>query len=218
MKKNFMIAAAMLFAATVSVGVNAQQPARQAAAQQPARQAAAPAAGAAATNVAVPDGKIAIVYAAAFQDGKAGIARLAAAANRVDSEFQPRRTELQGMQTRYNTLIQNIEKQRAVADPATLQKQVEEADRLKTEMERKQQDGQRDYQRRFGEVMAPLFDDIGKALDAFAKQRGINVIIDASKLEGAIFVTNNAVDITNAFIAEYNQRNPATASAATPGR
>jgi hypothetical protein len=31
-----------------------------------------------------------------------------------------------------------------------------------------------------------------------------------------MMVVNNAVDITDAFIAEYNQRNPASTAAATP--
>ena len=212
MRKNFIIAAAVLFAATFVSAVNAQQPTRQAAAP-------APAAAGAATSATVPDGKIAVVYAAAFQDPRNGIARLTAAANTVDREFQPRRTELQGMQTRYNTLVEQISKTQPVEPPQANQKRVEEAETLKREMERKQQDAQIAYQKRFNEVMAPLYEDIGKALDAFARQRGITMIIDASKLEGAIFITNNAVDITNAFIAEYNQRNPAAAaSAATPAR
>jgi len=50
---------------------------------------------------------------------------------------------------------------------------------------------------------------------AFARQRGVNVIFDVSKLGEVMFVVNDAVDLTRAFIADYNQRNPGTAPAPT---
>ena len=48
------------------------------------------------------------------------------------------------------------------------------------------------------------------------------MVFDISKMQGVVMLVNPAgVDITDAFIADYNQRNPAaTASTApaTPGR
>jgi Skp family chaperone for outer membrane proteins len=48
-------------------------------------------------------------------------------------------------------------------------------------------------------------------LEAFAKARGISVLIDASRVP-LIYAADN-LDITRAFIADYNSKNPSTASA-----
>ena len=42
------------------------------------------------------------------------------------------------------------------------------------------------------------------------------MILDISKLAPAILTVNPAMDVTQAFIAEFNSKNPATASAASP--
>jgi len=48
----------------------------------------------------------------------------------------------------------------------------------------------------------------------FAKQRGINVIIDGSQVP--LVYAADSIDITRAFINEFNSKNPATASVKTP--
>ena len=65
--------------------------------------------------------------------------------------------------------------------------------------------------------MSPIQEDIAKSLEAFARGRGVTVLFDESKMGGAMLVLGDALDLTAAFIADYNRRNPATASAATPG-
>jgi len=203
-------AAAALFA-LAAVGVNAQAPA--------GTRPAAPAAGA---QTAVAEGKIAIVDTDMFQADKQGIARLLAAGAVLDREFKPRRDELQQLQTRYEALGKQIQDTQKVADPKALQNLVDQAETLKSDIERKQQDGQRAYKKRLDELTGPIYVDLNNALRAFAQARGISVILDVSKLEGVVMVVNpSAVDITAAFIADYNQRNPASTAAAapaTPGR
>jgi len=56
--------------------------------------------------------------------------------------------------------------------------------------------------------------EIGKALEAFAKARGINVIIDAAQVP-LLYAADN-IDITRAFIADFNAKNPVTAATTTP--
>jgi hypothetical protein len=41
------------------------------------------------------------------------------------------------------------------------------------------------------------------------------MILDISKLAPAVLTVNPAMDVTAAFIADFNTKNPATASAAT---
>lgn len=197
------IAAAALLAAFAALTVNAQQT------PAPAR----PAQG----GGAVPDSKVAIINTELFGDPKNGIARLANAFAALDREFKPRRDEVTQLRTRYDQLLKDIDATKAVSDEKALQAKVEQAETLKNDIERKQQDGQRALEKRARELTDPIYNDISNALQAYARQRGISVIFDVSKMAQVMFVVNDAVDITPGFIAEYNQRNPATASTAAPG-
>jgi Skp family chaperone for outer membrane proteins len=59
-----------------------------------------------------------------------------------------------------------------------------------------------------------LQQDIGKALETFAKARGITVIVDGSQVP--VVYAADSIDITRAFITEFNSKNPATASVTRP--
>jgi Skp family chaperone for outer membrane proteins len=78
-------------------------------------------------------------------------------------------------------------------------------------MTRKTEDAQSAYQKRLQDMLGPVYDDIGKALDAFAKAHGITLILDVTKIQG-IVSADGSLDITKAFITEFNSKNPATAS------
>ncbi|HEY0081203.1 MAG TPA: hypothetical protein VGB61_00325, partial [Pyrinomonadaceae bacterium] len=103
MKLFRFIAAACLVAASLVISVGAQTAARP--------QPAAPAQGGAAPASTA---RIAIIDSSAFSDEKAGIARVVNAMKTVDAQFQPIRTEVQGMQTRYQALVDDINKTSAV--------------------------------------------------------------------------------------------------------
>jgi Skp family chaperone for outer membrane proteins len=206
-----LAAAALAAFGALSVSAQTQPATRPAspAAQQPARPAAGP--------VNVPDGKIAIIDSDAFSDQKAGIQRLVAAFQTVEREFKPRRDELQTMRTRYDALVKQANDTKAVADQKSLAGLADQAETLKNDIERRQQDGQRALEKRVSELTGPIFEDVGKALQAFAATRGITLVFDVSKTGNAMMVVNNALDITDAFIADYNQRNPASTASAAPG-
>lgn len=174
---------------------------------------AAPAAGGAVT---VAEGKFAIIDTDSFGDTKEGIKRLVAAFQAVEREFKPRRDEIQTLRTRYEALAKEINDTKAVAAPAALQTKADQATQLETEIKRKQEDGQKALDKRVQELTAPVYQDIGNALQAYAKARGLSVVFDVSKMQGVVMVVDGGIDITNAFIAEYNTRNPATAAATAP--
>lgn len=199
--------AAILMMAAAALVANAQ-PAAGRPAGAPATTAAPQAGG------PVGDAKIALIDTGAFADEKQGIARFIAAMKRVDTQFQTRRNELQGMRTRYDALVKEINDTKGVSDQAALAKKADQAEGLKTDIERKSADAQKDYQAAMRDALQPVQQDIYNALSVFAKGRGITVIIDASQVP--ILYASDNMDITRAFIADYNQRNPATASTAAP--
>lgn len=167
----------------------------------------------------IPESKIALIYSNAFLDQKTGIARFNALMATLNREFQPRQTELNQLQQRLQTSQDEINKLQSPGsavpvDPRSLQAKVESLEQLKKEYQRKGEDAEAAYQKRQGEIFAPLQGDIEKALEAYAKQRGINVIIDASRVP--LVYAAESIDITRAFITDFNSKNPATASVTPP--
>ena len=182
-------------------------------AQQPKTAAAAPAA-APQSNVAVPDSKLALIYSEAFMDPKNGIARFGTLLNTLSREFQPRQTELTTLGQKIDQLTKEINDTQAVADPKTVQTKRDQLEQLQTEYKRKGEDGQAAYERRRKDIFGPLQEDIGKALEAYAKARGITIIVDGSSVPVVYYA--DSIDITKSFIADFNSKNPATASVTQP--
>ena len=178
------------------------------------RPAGQPAAPAQTGSVAVPDTKIAVIYSDAFLDDKTGIAKFSTLLNTLNREFQPRQTELQGLQTKIQQGTDEYEKTKTIADPKTLQTKADQIEAWKTELKRKGEDAQSAYDKRRKEMFLPLQESIGRALEAFAKQRGINVIIDGSQVP--MVYAADSIDVTRPFINEFNGKNPATASVTPP--
>lgn len=201
-----LIAVAAFLATITALPAFAQQ--RPAAAATPA----------AASNAAIPDSKIALINTDFFADEKQGIGRLVNAVKKVDTEFTPRRNELQTLKANMDKLTADIQATANVADPKTLQQKSDQLEGMKREYQRKGEDAQAAYNKRLQESVGPLYEDIGKSLDAFARARGITLLLDAAKIGPAILAATDGMDVTRAFIAEYNSKNPATASAAGPGR
>ena len=180
--------------------------------QKPATPAAPPAA--AQSTVAVPDSKMAMIYSDAFLDPKTGIARFNSLLSTLNREFQPRQAELQALQTKINTLAKEIDDTQNVAAPDSIRQKRDQLAQLNTEFKRKGEDAEAAYTKRRQEIFTPLQQDIGKALEAFAKARGITVIVDGSQVP--VVYAADSLDITRAFISEFNSKNPATASVTQP--
>jgi len=195
--------AAIAFFAAISAATVAAQPK---AGSTPASPAAT-----GSTTGNVPEAKLALVDTDQFLDEKAGILRLVSAAKKVENEFQPRRTELQNLQSQIDKMTADLQKASPVQDPKVSAQQQDAIDQKKREMTRKTEDAQSAYQKRLQDMLGPVYDDIGKALDAFAKAHGITLILDVTKIQG-IVSADGSLDITKAFITEFNSKNPATAS------
>lgn len=163
----------------------------------------------------MPDAKIALVNTEEFAAEKTGIVRLVAAMKRVDAEFQPRRTELQTLQQQIEKATADLSKAAPVQDPKVTAQQNDKIEQMKKDFQRKGEDAQAAYQKRLQDVLGPVYEEIGKALDVYAKAHGITLILDVAKVQG-IVAASESLDITRAFITEFNAKNPATASLTPP--
>ena len=175
-----------------------------------------PQAPATSTSVNVPVSKMAVIYSVEFQDAKTGIARFTVTLNKLNAEFQKIQDELTQTAQRLKALQDEITRlqQAGGATPAQIQAKIDTLDQQKRDYTRKGEDAKTQYQKRYQDLFLPLQDDVSKALDAYAKAHGITLIIDGSQTP--LLYATESIDITKAFISDYNLKNPATAQATTP--
>jgi Skp family chaperone for outer membrane proteins len=219
MIRHHLFPVSALLVAAFAAAASAQQPAGRPAAAQPTPTptATAPAPSAPAA-VQLPMSKMAVIYTDLFLDQKTGIAKFNSVVTKLNGEFRAPKDELTQLQTRGQALEAEITKLREAPegtpiDQRSLQAKIDQLDQLKKDIQRKGEDAQAAYNRRRQELFGPLQEEIGKALEAFAKARGINVIIDAAQVP--LLYAADSIDITRAFIADFNSKNPVTAATTT---
>ncbi len=172
-------------------------------------------------------GKIAVINTLAFDADKEGITKYVAASKTLDNEFKPVQAELQAMatklqalQTELQTAQTNAQKSPNVPiDTKGLQAKATQYEEMGRQFKFKQEDAKAKYDNRRGVVLSPVLQDIGRAMQEFAKQKGYMLILDGAKLDESGFILavgDDKVDVTKEFITFYNARPAGTASTASP--
>jgi Skp family chaperone for outer membrane proteins len=214
MIRHYLFPLSALIVLVLATSVNAQRPAASPAAAPPTP---TPAPATPAT-VSLPMSKMAVIYTDLFLDQKTGIAKFNSVLTKLNDEFKKLKDEITQMQTRAQTLEAEITKLREAPagtpiDQRALQAKIDQLDQLKKDFQRKGEDAQAAYNKRRQELFMPLQDEITRALEGFAKARGINVIIDAAQVP--LLYAADSIDITRAFITDFNSKNPVTAATTT---
>src|SRR4028118_1239280 len=171
--------------------------------------------------------KVGIIDTSVFADDKRGIQKFIAAYKQLETEFTPRRTEITGIegrlktiQTQYNDLLKQSQTKDSPISADAVQKKMDEGQTLQIEYNRKVEDYKQAVQRREAALVGPIYQDIGKAIQDFAKSKGFTAIIDISKDQNAMIVWADMASVdatTSDFIKFYNAR-PAGTAAATPAK
>ncbi len=215
MKRLFLIFAGLVLMAISVVGQTRPQTIAPRPTPTPAPR---PAATPVVSNAAVPDSRIALIDTSMFGDEKNGIFRYVDAAKSVQAEFKSRTDELQNIQNRLNALANEIQTlmKAPAPDQKTIQAKQQQGESLQAEGKTKKDRLDEDITKRAEQVIAPISSQIGAAMDQFARQRGITMTLDASKLLPAILTAVPAMDLTPAFIADFNSKNPRTSPTPRP--
>jgi len=157
---------------------------------------------------------VAVIDSSYFGEDKVGITRVTNAMNQIETKYQPLRTELRGMSDRLNTMKADLQKKQATQNAKLTQQQIDEASRLELQIKRKTEDAQSNYQKDTLAALEPIQKEIGEALVAYAKSKGISVLIDVNRVP--VVYASATVNITKDFITEYNRTHPATGAPARP--
>lgn len=158
----------------------------------------------------VPAAKIAIVDTTVFGDEKVGIKRYLNAVTTVQKAFEGKNAELRNLQSQIKAIADDINRLSgaSVVSPETIRAKQGEGERLQREFKYKKEQADADFEKRYSEVVGPVSNDIGNALIQYAAQNGLTMILDISKLLPAVLTVNPAMDVTQAFIADYNSKHP----------
>ncbi len=88
--------------------------------------------------------------------------------------------EVLGMQTELETKYKDyLEKEATMAEPVKQNKQ-QDLNQLQKRIEDFRQQAQQDYQRKYGELTAPIMEKAKKGIDAVAKEGGYKYVLDTS--------------------------------------
>ena len=153
--------------------------------------------------------RIAIIYTDFFYDPNIGISRVLNAIKNLDQEFQSRKTEMRRLRQRIEQLTNEMSGSAPDVTPMPVESKRDELEQLKIESQRKAEDFQTEYSQRMRETLNPVLEDLDKAIKSFAQQRGIDLILDGSKMDDALLYMSDGVDLTHVFIVEFNRTNPA---------
>lgn len=169
--------------------------------------------------------KVAVINTYAFGSEKEGITKYVNAVNALNNEFKPLTEELKTMNTKLQTLANDIENLKKLAasnpkafDEKAAQAKVDEAEKLQRDIKFKQEEGSARLEKRKQAVLAPIMQDIMKAVQEFSKQKAYAMVLDVARLEesGILLGLDEKADITKEFIIFYNARPATTATTATP--
>lgn len=149
--------------------------------------------------------KIGVINSDMFSNATGGITRLVNALRMIENEFKPRRDEITQMVARFDSLQQPLPANATAPQIAARQEQI---GTLQVEIRRKQEDARTAYNKRFAALTDPIRQSVFTALQTYAKQRGVDVLIDLSKFPDGILLLNQNADMTPAFIRDFNSKNP----------
>lgn len=171
---------------------------------------------------AQPPAKVALVNTLAFYAEKSeanptgGITKILKAYEVLDTEFDKDFKDLEAKGKRLETLQTEVENLRKAATPnqQAIQTKMEEGERLQREFNFKQEDVKARFASREAVLVGPIIEDVGKAIAAFAKQKGYTLVLDSGKLFQAqvLIYLEKTTDVTTEFIQYYNTRPAGTAS------
>lgn len=157
----------------------------------------------------VPRMKIGIIDILAFREQ---IGELKARYDKLNVEFGTIYQELESMQTKLAAQEKTLNENKTLT-PAQASKLSGEFEAGKKEYQRRLEDTQALARRREQEETEAIYDKLSKYLDQYCLKHGITSVFDARRLQetGVVVYASYQSNITEDFVKEYNQLNPAPA-------
>ncbi len=153
---------------------------------------------------------VAYVTSSAFLDPATGIKQLVKTTQALELEFSSTQSDLSLRGEKLRTLVSELQK--LSADPVLNAKAIADkqaqGQQMQQELQARQQNAQEAFNKRAQEMQGPVTTEISKELRAFALQRDIALVFDATKMGDVMLAAKPELDITAEFIGYYNAKHP----------
>jgi outer membrane protein len=161
----------------------------------------------------VPKMKVAIVD---WQIFKIKVGELKAKYDKLDTEFQGRRQQLQSMQTKLEAQNKTLQEGKNLT-PQQAQRLTEDIEEQKKLYNRTLEDAETMARKREQEETDAIYEKLSKSLNDYCVKNGITTVFDLRRLQETRLVVyaSETANITEDFIKEYNKANPSAAPAAS---
>lgn len=146
----------------------------------------------------------------ATAEGKRALAEL-------QSEFTPRRTEIENLNKQIEDAQKRLQTDRSLSDEekTRLIRQGQQWARL---LQRKQDNLQEDANQAQQDVLERIGSKMYDVVEKYAQENGFSVILDYSAQTNPVLYGAANIDVTQDIIRLYDQANPVQASGAAPGQ
>lgn len=142
-------------------------------------------------------------------------------AKKVDSELKAHGAQLEAQlkakSDEYERKLKDYQANASKWVDAVVQDKTNELQALQQQFQKFQQDAEASYQKKFQDLMAPLYDKVGKAIAEVAKENGYSFIITLNTTQGGervLHYKDPQFDISNLVLKKFGVT--PTAAAPTP--
>lgn len=136
-----------------------------------------------------------------FQDSVKGITKIIKNIKLLENEKKPLIRELEKLQAEYESLERQIRSKKSNAD----RNLVDKAENIRKDYLFKNEDFRVRSNKRYTQVMNPVFDEISLVMKNWCKQSGYSALIDVSKITNGmlLWVDEEALNETTAALIAY---------------
>ncbi|MGH9718294.1 MAG: OmpH family outer membrane protein [Candidatus Acidiferrales bacterium] len=132
----------------------------------------------------------------------------------IESQFAPRRAELQSLQKQIQDIQNRLQTGATTLSQEETQRLTDQGQRLNRTLQRKQQDDQGDLNDAQQDAETRIGRKMMNIVDKYCKEHGFSVILDTSTQQTPVIYASNQVDITQQIIRLYDAAYPMKAAAA----
>jgi len=143
-------------------------------------------------------------------------------AKKVDSELKAHGAQLEAQlkakSDEYERKLKDYQANASKWVDAVVQDKTNELQALQQQFQKFQQDAEASYQKKFQDLMAPLYDKVGKAIAEVAKENGYSFIITLNTTQGGervLHYKDPQFDISNLVLKKFGVTPTATAPTPT---
>jgi len=134
----------------------------------------------------------------------------------IQRKFEPKRVQIKALGDEIDNLKKQLQAQGDKLSPAETASRTKAIDDKTKVAQRTLEDTQNDFQQEIQDMYNTLASKVFEVVDAYAKEQGYTLVLDASQQQSPILWAAEATNITAPVIAAYNTKSGVPAPPAQP--